>query len=222
MLPFALNTASLLSYGRHITTESNEMVKQIHDRSVNGVKVKCVLIANQENHTRDVCVEGSTGTLVRQSPFLDRELMPVGTKLFPRFLSYVENGKLLAEVQVTELKTTEQSPSSAFEPPAGAVSKPGCWNPHLAAWSRRRIRYIQTPSDDPMRRDSCVVCSDCLGWSSALPSDYLGRDSRIEQSAPRCDAAVALRTLSVPRQRCSCRNRCACQLQLDASFLNQL
>ena len=55
--------------------------------------------------------------------------MPIGTKLFPRFLSYVENGKPLAEVQVTELKTTEQLPASAFEPPVGAVSKPGCMRP---------------------------------------------------------------------------------------------
>ena len=47
-------------------------------------------------------------------------------KVISSFLSYVENGKPLAEVQVTELKTTEQLPSSAFEPPVGAVSHPGC------------------------------------------------------------------------------------------------
>jgi TonB family protein len=54
--------------------------------------------------------------------------MPIGAKLFPRFLSEGANGKSV-EVQVTELKTTETSPLSAFEPPAGAASKPGCWNP---------------------------------------------------------------------------------------------
>ena len=49
--------------------------------------------------------------------------------LFPRFLSYVEDGKALAEVQVTELKATERFPSTAFEPPFEAVPKPGCIDP---------------------------------------------------------------------------------------------
>src|ERR1039457_1044385 len=119
-----------LSYGRGrlVRREPEETVKQVHDRKVNGVKVGCAEIAEQQYHTtlREVCVDLSTGGLVRQPPFLDSEMMPIGTKLFPRFLSYVENGKPLAEVQVTELKTTEQLPSSAFEPPVGTVSKPGC------------------------------------------------------------------------------------------------
>jgi EpsI family protein len=57
------------------------------------------------------------------------DLTPFGTKLFPRLLSYFEKGKHLAEVQVTELKTTEQLPSSVFEPAVGAVAKPGYWSP---------------------------------------------------------------------------------------------
>jgi len=120
-----------LSYGyAPLAPEATEVIKEVHDRKRNGVKVECVEIAAQNKNTREVCVDGSTGALVRQSPFLDREPMPVGTKLFPRFLSYVENGKPLDEVQVTELTTTEQLPSSAFEPPVGAVSKPGCINPN--------------------------------------------------------------------------------------------
>src|ERR1700693_3633531 len=110
--------------------KSKEVIKEVRDRKMSSVKVECVEIASQNKHTRDVCVDASTGALVRPSPFLDRELMPVGTKLFPRFLSYVENGKPLDEVQVTELKITEQLPSSAFEPPVGAASKPGCINPN--------------------------------------------------------------------------------------------
>lgn len=81
---------------------------------MNGTKVKCAEIADQDKHTREVCVDASTGTLVREGAFLDKDMMPVGPKLFPRFLSYVQGGKPLAEVQVTELKTTEQFPSAAF------------------------------------------------------------------------------------------------------------
>ncbi len=129
-IPLQLNPLySALGYGRgRLVPRPEEKVKQVHHRNVNGVKVGCAEIAEQQYHTtlREVCVDLSTGGLVRQPPFLDREMMPIGTKLFPRFLSYVENGKPLAEVQVTELKTTEQLPSSAFEPPVGAVSHPGC------------------------------------------------------------------------------------------------
>lgn len=122
-----------LGYGRErLAPGPTETVKRVHERKVNGVKVGCAEIAEQQYHTtaREVCVDLSTGGLVRRPPLLDREMMPIGTKLFPRFLSYVENGKPLAEVQVTELKTTEQLPSSAFEPPVGAVSKPGCLHPN--------------------------------------------------------------------------------------------
>src|SRR5439155_25663852 len=92
-------------------------------------KAACVEIDNHENHTWEVCVEETTGAVVRHLPFQDREKIAVAGKLFPRFLSYLEEGKPVVEIQVTELKTTEPLPASAFEPPSGAVSKPGCMNP---------------------------------------------------------------------------------------------
>jgi TonB family protein len=113
----------------HVEPGPGETIKKIHDRKINGSKVACVEIVDQENHTREVCIDKPTGTLVRDRPFLDRETIAIAGKLFPRFLSYVEEGKSVAEIQVTELKTTEQLPSGIFEPPSGAVSKPGCMNP---------------------------------------------------------------------------------------------
>src|SRR6266852_3490605 len=56
-----------------------------------------------------------------------------------RFLSYVEDGKPLAEVQVTELKASERLPSSAFEPPREAVPKPGCIEPS----GGHRVKKVQ-------------------------------------------------------------------------------
>jgi len=119
------NSVSMMS----LTPRSDETIKRVKDRKVNGTKVKCAEIADQDKHTREVCVDASTGTLVREGAFLDKDMMPVGPKLFPRFRSYVQGGKPLAEVQVTELKTTEQFPSAAFVPPAGSLSRPGCMNP---------------------------------------------------------------------------------------------
>ena len=97
-MPFEVqHLHNVLGYGRRTALGPKDTVKQVHDRNMNGVKVKCVLISHQENHNREVCLDASTGALVRQTPFLDRELTIVGAKLFPRFLSYVENGKSLAE-----------------------------------------------------------------------------------------------------------------------------
>jgi TonB family protein len=122
----------------HVTPAPNETIKKIHDRKINGSKATCVeFVESHENHTREVCVDKATGALVRQPPFLDREMMAVGGKVFPRFLSYVENGKPLAEIQISELKTTERLPSSAFEPPNGSVSKPGCMNPSPGRLAKR-------------------------------------------------------------------------------------
>jgi len=120
-----------LSYGRlRLALKPEETIKQIHDRNVNGVKVTCVGIVDKNKRNREVCVERATGTLVRERPYVDGELLHVGGKLIPRFLSYRENGNSVAEVEVTELKTTEHMPASTFEPPVGAVSRPGCINPY--------------------------------------------------------------------------------------------
>lgn len=127
-----------LGYGHHrLAPRPEETVKKVHHRNVNGVKIDCAEIADRQKHTREVCVDGTTGALTRQQPFRDGEVMPIGTKLFPHFLSYVEDKKTLAEVHVTELAPTEQIPSSAFEPPVGSVSKAGCWNPNPGRVVRR-------------------------------------------------------------------------------------
>jgi TonB family protein len=119
-------TRTSLFYG---AVEPDETIKKVRDQKINGLKVECAQIADQHGFTREACVDPPTGTLVRQEPFLDREQIAVGAKSFPRFLSYVEKGNPLAEVEVTDLQTPVQRSSSAFEPPLDAVSQPGCMNP---------------------------------------------------------------------------------------------
>jgi hypothetical protein len=87
----------------------NETVKKVKDQKVNGVKVECVEITDHENHSREVCVDASTVTIVRQKPFFDKEMMPIGTKLFPHFLSYVESGKSLVDIHVTDPREVSRS-----------------------------------------------------------------------------------------------------------------
>ena len=68
-MPFEVqHLHNVLGYGRRTALGPKDTVKQVHDRNVNGVKVKCVLISHQENHNREVCLDASTGALVRSNP----------------------------------------------------------------------------------------------------------------------------------------------------------
>lgn len=118
-----------LGYGReHLILRPDEGIKQVRTRKLSGIEAKCAEITGKVN-AREICVDASTGALVRDHPFIDKEFAPVGAKIFPHILSYIVDGKTVAQAQVTELKTTERLPSSSFEVPAGAVSKTNCLNP---------------------------------------------------------------------------------------------
>jgi len=118
-----------IRYGQEgLTLRPDEQIKQVRTRKVNGIEARCAEIGSKVN-VREICVDASTGAMVRDHPFVDKELAPLGTKFFPHLLSYVEEGKTVAEAEVTELTTIEPLPSSTFEVPAGAVSKPSCLNP---------------------------------------------------------------------------------------------
>jgi len=149
---------------------SDETIKRVKDRKVNGTKVECTEIDDQDKHTREVCVDASAGTLVRQGTFLDREMMSVGTKFFPRFLSYVEDENPLAEIQITEIKPTEQLPSSAFVPPAGSLSRPGCMNPSPS----RLVHKVQPqyPDLERQRHVKGTVAIYALIGADGKPRDF--------------------------------------------------
>jgi len=114
--------------GGELNLRPDESIKKVRARKVNGIQARCVEITSKVN-TREICVDASTGVLVRDHPFVDREFASLGAKFFPHFLSYIEGGRTVAEAEITELKATEPLPSSVFEVPAGAMSKPDCLNP---------------------------------------------------------------------------------------------
>ncbi|HXM11918.1 MAG TPA: energy transducer TonB [Terriglobales bacterium] len=118
-----------LGYGREgLTLRPDEGIEQVRTRKVSGIEARCAEITGKLN-TREICVDASTGAVVRDRRFMDKEFAPIGAQIFPHVLSYIEEGKTVARAEVTELKTTERLPSSSFEVPAGAVSKPNCLNP---------------------------------------------------------------------------------------------
>lgn len=129
-LPLRVNQLQLaLGYGREgLTLRPDEDIKEARTRKVNGIEARCAEIKSKLS-AREICVDASTGAVVRDHPFMDKQFAPIGTKIFPHILSYTEEAKTVAEVEITELTTTERLPLSAFEVPAGAVSKPSCSNP---------------------------------------------------------------------------------------------
>jgi TonB family protein len=109
----------------------DEIIRKTNDQKVHGTKVKCVEISGPKKSTREVCVDPSTGILVRHEKFLDKEILPIGDRFYPRFLSYLEKEKPVVEVRISEFKIIDRLPDSSFEPPAGATSRAGCLNPSL-------------------------------------------------------------------------------------------
>ena len=147
----------------HVAPGPGETVKKVRDRKVDGSQAACVEIADHENHAREICVDKATGGIIRQQPFVDKGTIAIAGKLFPGSLSYIESGKRLVEIQITELKTTESLTSSAFEPPSGAVSKPGCMNPSQI---RRLGPGVPPHYPEPERRshiEGSVAISTLIG-----------------------------------------------------------
>ena len=85
---------SVLGYGSspregmfsHLELRPNETVKKTHERNVNGIKAECIEVVNEEKHTIEFCIDASSGTLIRQGPFRDKEYRSDRTKVIPTFL----------------------------------------------------------------------------------------------------------------------------------------
>ena len=109
-----------------------EQINNIHDRTIKGVKLFCVEIESEKGgggSGRAVCINSSSGMPVRGEPYREESWEPVGTKMFPSHLSYIENGKYLVDIEITGFKIPRTFPPSTFEPPVGSTSRRGCMNP---------------------------------------------------------------------------------------------
>src|SRR4029077_14798059 len=94
-----------------------------------GEKLTCMEIEDELKSSSSICMKDSTGTLFRNSSYEDRDFQPVGGKVFPRSLSFLENGKTLVRINVNELIAPGQFPANAFAPLAGVSPETGCMNP---------------------------------------------------------------------------------------------
>jgi TonB family protein len=129
-----------------------DKIRRVHSRKEDGEKLTCVEVEDETKVSFDICTDDATGTLVRGSSYKDRDFQPVGGKLFPRFLSFVEGGNEVASVKVIELIAPSQFSPDTFNPPPGVAPLTGCLNPAPLRYSHRvapeyphtaRERHIQ-------------------------------------------------------------------------------
>src|ERR1700722_8019766 len=120
-----LNSSSLVQ----LDLRDSDTIKKAGERKVHGDHLACWEIVDTFQTATEVCISGTQGTLVRGSVFVDKNFQPVGSKIFPRSLSFQEDEKTAATVSVTELKSPAEFGTGAFQLPAGASIHPGCMNP---------------------------------------------------------------------------------------------
>jgi TonB family protein len=175
---------TVMSYGRQrLTLRPDETIKQVHHRSIEGVKVDCVELLNPTSH-RDICIDSSTGAVVREGFFRDKDYVAVGGRYFPKSLSFVENGRTLVEAQVTDFRAIDTLPPAAFEPPQGAASKPGCQNPD-SGYLAKRVNPAY-PEGDRRSRIQGVVAIYTLIGADGVPHDLrvlAGPDDGLKQAS---------------------------------------
>lgn len=109
---------------------SKDTIKKTSSRKEHGEKVTCIEIEHDTRSSSSVCISDSTGALVRDSAsYSDSDFQPVGGKIFPRSLSFIEEGKKVARVSVTELLSPAEFAPNSFAPPTGVSQQVGCMNP---------------------------------------------------------------------------------------------
>ena len=151
----------------HVLPAGDDVIKNVHDRKVNGLKATCVEIVDHEKRARKMCVDSSTGMLIRDRPFADRDKIEIEGKVFPRFLSYFEEGKAIVEIQIKELKRGEKLSPSFFVLPEGAVSRAGCMNP-IVGWPDNRVAPKYPEADRQSRVQGTVAIYTLIGADGIL------------------------------------------------------
>jgi len=107
-----------------------DKVKKIRQRKEHGEPQTCVEYENEVKRSSDICVSESTNTLVRSAPYSEKDIQPAAIgKVYPRLLSFTEEGKTVARVNISDFTTPAQFPPNSFDPPARASPQAGCMNP---------------------------------------------------------------------------------------------
>jgi TonB family protein len=150
----------------HMEIRPKETITKVRDRKIRGSTVECAEITGPEKHRRELCLDQSKNAIIRPQ-FVDGEILPVGDKVYPRVLTYVEQGKVIAHVTITRFDSPAQLPASVFVPPEGSQQQPGCINPFPP-----RLVHRVNPSYPEQARQSYIegtVYLDTLVGKDGVP-----------------------------------------------------
>jgi len=127
-----------------------DKVKKIRQRKEHGEPQTCVEYENEVKRSSDICVSESTNTLIRSAPYSEKDIQPAGIgKVYPRLLSFTEEGQTVARVNISDFTSPAQFPPNSFDPPAGVSPQAGCMNPTAP----RLTKKIFPQYPDSARRD---------------------------------------------------------------------
>jgi TonB family protein len=115
-----------------------DTIKKVRERKEHGEKQTCIEFEDEAKRSAETCVNENTNTLVRGPWYVEKDIQPVGGgRVYPRLLAFVEDGKTVAKVSVTEFTAPVQFQANSFTPPAGVSPSAGCMNPapfRLTKW----------------------------------------------------------------------------------------
>jgi len=135
-----------------------DTIKKAHSRKQHGDKLTCVEVENEQKHSLEICVNDATGTLFRGGSYEESDFQPIGGKIFPRSLGFLENGKTVVKISVTDLSVSGQFPPNSFTPLAGVSPEAGCMNP----MPYRRVKSVapEYPQDARQQHLGGMVAVD--------------------------------------------------------------
>ena len=150
---------------------AKDTIKKVHSRKEHGDTLTCVKVEDEHKLSSDVCINEALGVIVRNSSYRDRDFQPVGGKVFPRFLSFVEDGKEVASINIIELSTPGQFSPGSYTPPPGVSPRVGCMNP--APFRIAKMIYPEYPQTARERHIQGTVAVDA--WIGADGVPRIGR-----------------------------------------------
>jgi TonB family protein len=143
--------------------------KKIRQHDEHGNVRTCVEYENDLKRSLEICVDESSGVLYRDPvSYQEKDVQAVNNeKVYPRSLGFIEDGKVVAKVSITELVTPEHFPANSFDLPAGISARPGCMNP----LSPRLVKKVspEYPQTALHRRNQGLVAVDAIIGLDGVP-----------------------------------------------------
>jgi TonB family protein len=149
-----------------VRVTSKDNLKKIRSQKGRDENLTCFEFEAPAKETFEICLNDITGTVARSSTD-DENFQAVGEKSFPRLLSYKQDDKVVASVNISELTTPAKFVADSFAPPPGVSPQTGCMNPMPA----RIVKKVspQYPQGARENQIEGTVAVDALIGTDGVP-----------------------------------------------------